>query len=172
MWEFSKADMSGYTKDELIFAAINHDLGKIGSMEKDYYIPNPSDWHVKNQGKIYINDPDLMHMTVPDRSLFLLQQAGVPVTENEYIAIKCHDGLFADENKPYWISWEASKKFKNNMPIILHHADFAAFRIEFEMERNLNISKASQPTQKDKGAPKILSNPNASASELFNNMFK
>ena len=30
LWTTSGADMSGYTKEELIFVALNHDLGKIG----------------------------------------------------------------------------------------------------------------------------------------------
>lgn len=172
MWSQMGADMSGYTKDELIFAAINHDLGKIGSSTSDYYLPNTSEWHIKNQGKIYISNPDLPNMTVPDRSLFLLQEFNVPVTENEWIAIKSHDGLFAEENKPYWVSWDASKKFKNNMPIILHHADFTAFRIEFENERNGGILVQNTTIVKDKSPKKPITSANGTASSLFDAMFK
>ena len=32
---------------------MHHDLGKVGDMEQDYYVPNPSEWHRINQGKIY-----------------------------------------------------------------------------------------------------------------------
>ena len=44
-----------FTRDELIFAAFHHDLGKLGSKGKIHYVDNPSDWHVKNQGKTYVS---------------------------------------------------------------------------------------------------------------------
>ena len=37
-------------------------------------------------------------MTVPDRSLFLLQEAGIPISQDEYIAIRTHDGLYDQAN--------------------------------------------------------------------------
>ena len=51
VWKASGGTIT-YTREELVFAAINHDLGKIGDLDHDYYIPNPSEWHRKNQGKI------------------------------------------------------------------------------------------------------------------------
>ena len=48
-----------YTKEELIFSAMHHDLGKVGDLENDYYMPNDSEWHRKNQGKIYNHNPKL-----------------------------------------------------------------------------------------------------------------
>ena len=41
-----------FTDEELVFAALHHDLGKVGDLEHDYYIPQDSDWHRKNQGAI------------------------------------------------------------------------------------------------------------------------
>ena len=43
-----------YTEEELVFAAINHDLGKMGTEEAEQYLPNDSEWHRKNLGKIYM----------------------------------------------------------------------------------------------------------------------
>ena len=34
-----------FTDEELVFAAMHHDLGKVGDLEHDYYIPQTSDWH-------------------------------------------------------------------------------------------------------------------------------
>ena len=62
-----------FTDDELLFSALNHDLGKLGSLEGEQYQPNDSDWHIKNQGKVYKMNTDLHWMGVTDRSLFLLQ---------------------------------------------------------------------------------------------------
>ena len=40
-----------FTEEEMIFATLHHDLGKVGDDEMDYYIPNESEWHRKNLGK-------------------------------------------------------------------------------------------------------------------------
>ena len=49
IWEKNGA-MINFTDEELVFAAMHHDLGKVGDLEHDYYIPQDSDWHRKNQG--------------------------------------------------------------------------------------------------------------------------
>ena len=73
-------------------------------------------------------------MTVPDRSLWLLNQIGVEVSKNEFLAIKLHDGLYDEANKPYLLSWAPETKLRTSLPIIIHQADMMAARIEFERE--------------------------------------
>ena len=63
MWEKNGAIID-FTDEELIFAAMHHDLGKVGDMEHDYYIPEDSDWHRKNTGSIFKHNPKLEFMTV------------------------------------------------------------------------------------------------------------
>ena len=87
-----------FTDEELVFAAMHHDLGKVGDLDNDYYIPQESDWHRTNRGEVYTHNPDLQYMKVPDRGLCLLQHYGVKVTENEYIGIKLTDGLYDEAN--------------------------------------------------------------------------
>ena len=53
VWKNNGAYVDNFTEEEVVFAAMHHDLGKVGDLENDHYIPNPSDWHRKNQGKIY-----------------------------------------------------------------------------------------------------------------------
>jgi hypothetical protein len=74
------------------------------------------------------------YMTVPDRGLWLLSQIGVEVSKNEYLAIKLHDGLYDDANKPYLMSWSPETKLRTSLPFIIHQADLMAARIEFERE--------------------------------------
>ena len=38
LWERNGA-MINFTDEELVFAAMHHDLGKVGDLEHDYYIP-------------------------------------------------------------------------------------------------------------------------------------
>ena len=42
-WKDMGSDCSGYTYEELMFAALNHDLGKVGIQELEMYRPNPSE---------------------------------------------------------------------------------------------------------------------------------
>ena len=49
LWEKNGA-MINFTDEELVFAALHHDLGKVGDLEHDYYVPQDSDWHRKNRG--------------------------------------------------------------------------------------------------------------------------
>jgi hypothetical protein len=117
-----------YTQEELVFSAINHDLGKLGYKDLPHYIPNDSDWHVK-QGFYYKYNTELTHMRVSDRSLFMLQKYGIEVSENEYLTIKLHDGCYEEANMSYY---KASSEFgiKTNLVYIVHQADLTASRIE------------------------------------------
>jgi hypothetical protein len=117
-----KSRMNSFTKEEMIFAALNHDLGKVGDLNEDYYVPNDSDWHVK-RGQVYKINPKLTFMKVPDRSIYTLQQAGISFSENEYLAIKLHDGLYSKGNESYLMGGAPEFSLKTELPILLHHAD-------------------------------------------------
>lgn len=125
---------SSFTEEELVFAAINHDLGKLGLDGKPRYIPNDSEWHVKNQGANYKPNAELPFLPVQDNSLFILQSAGIQLSVNEYIAIKIHDGLYDDGNKAYLISGQNESKLRSSLALILHQADMLASRVEWEKE--------------------------------------
>ena len=119
-----------YTDEELVFSAINHDLGKLGTVDQPVYIQNDSQWHIEKQGALYKYNPKVTHMRISDRSLFYLQQYGIEVTENEYLAIKLHDGLYEEGNKPYFMTYNKDTELKCNLVHILHHADMMASRVE------------------------------------------
>jgi hypothetical protein len=117
-----------YTQEELVFSAINHDLGKLGYKDLPHYLPNDSDWHVK-QGFYFKYNTELTHMRISDRSLFMLQKYDIPVSETEYLAIKLHDGCYEEANMAYY---KASSEFgiKTNLVYVIHQADLTASRIE------------------------------------------
>ena len=147
-WQASGADMSGYTMEELMFAAMHHDLGKVGfpGEGNEVYQIETSDWHRKNQNKMYRHNENIPFTMVPDLSIWLLQEYDVKMSWTEYQAIKIHDGMYDDANKPYFVARSAQAKLKTNLPIVLHHADHMAAQIEFERWRN-----------KDKETPKLVS---------------
>ena len=133
-WSSQGADMSGYTREELLFAAMHHDLGKAGfpGEGNEVYQIETSDWHRKNQGKLYKTNANIPFTMVPDLSIWLLQEYGVKMSWNEYQAIKIHDGMYDEANKPYFVARSPQAKLKTNLPVILHHADHMASIIEYE----------------------------------------
>lgn len=122
-----------YTQEELVFSCINHDLGKLGTNDQPFYITNDSDWHIKNHGAYYKINTKMVHMRIADRSLFYLQEAGISISENEFLAIKLHDGLYEEANKPYYITFSEDIAIKSNLPYIIHQADLMASRIESQI---------------------------------------
>lgn len=119
-----------YTIDELVFCAINHDLGKLGTNEQPFYLPNQEQWQIEKQGAYYTYNKEMPHMRIADRGLFCLQQAGIHMNEKEYLAIKLHDGLYEEANKAYYVTYNADFEIKSNLIYILHQADLMASRVE------------------------------------------
>jgi len=129
LWESNGAEIN-FTDEELIFAAMHHDLGKVGDLEEDYYIPQDSDWHRKNQGSIFKHNPKLQYMSVTDRAIFLLGHFQIPMTEWEYIGLRLTDGMYEEANKTYYMSYNPDWSLKSNIAYILHQADMMATHIE------------------------------------------
>jgi hypothetical protein len=158
LWDELGANIN-FTTEELIFATIHHDLGKIGSVDLDYYIPNQSDWHRKNQGKIYTPNPQLQYMNVADRSMWLLQHFNIKITENELLGIKLADGMYDEANKSYYMSFSPDFELKTNLPYIIHQADMIASKIERDKWKyKLDTPTTSTITKKIQ-KPKITNNP-------------
>lgn len=89
------------SKESLIIGCLFHDLGKVGDVNNDYYIPNDSQWHIDKLGELYKINEEIDYMTVPDRGIFLCQHFGLKLTRDETLAIKLNDGFILNENKNY-----------------------------------------------------------------------
>ena len=123
-----------YTIEELVFSALNHDLGKFGTEEQASYIEQTDQWRRDKLNEVYTFNDRLEYMTVPDCGLHLLYTLGITPTKNEMLAIKLHDGLYDDSNKPYLMSFSPETKPRTSLVFVLHQADLMAARIEFETE--------------------------------------
>jgi|TARA_R110000744_G_scaffold151931_3_gene265655 hypothetical protein len=171
LWKSMGSSMEGYTLEELMFAALNHDLGKYGDLENDLYVPNPSEWHRKNQGSLWNLNPELNWMPVQHRSLWLLQHFGIKVSENEMISIMVHDGLYDEANTQYYKHYNSDRNFKTNMPLVLHQADLMASKIEGEINKvSGEVKKASSSTHKKKSLDTATANK--SVDDIFSTLFK
>jgi hypothetical protein len=143
--------MNTYTTEELVFSAINHDLGKFGTLDQPSVFDNDNDWEIKNRGELYKFNTNITYMSVPDRSLHLLFSIGVTMSENEYIAIKTHDGMYDEANKSYLLSYMPETKPRSSLLYVLHQADMMAARIEYEVEWLPKLVKGntSKPSKKE-----------------------
>jgi hypothetical protein len=174
-----------WTDEELIFSAMHHDLGKVGDLIGEYYVPQDNDWRRKTLGEVFTHNTDIQNMRVTDRALFLLQHFGVVVNLKETLAIKLSDGLY-DEANPYYLKvFDAKRSLKNHLPYIIHWADHMATQAEFdewkrgdedlkeEMESKLenikNISVGTTETKpKQEHTDEVLENKHK---DLFDELF-
>lgn len=126
----SMGGVINFTKEELVFAAFHHDLGKLGTPEHPYYIRQDSDWHVKERKEYFKANPELEFMSITDRSLHTLQRYGIKLTDNEYMAIRLADGMYEDPNKTYFVKFEEDRQLRRNIVDVLHWADHMATKVE------------------------------------------
>jgi hypothetical protein len=148
IWNEFGVNTSTYTIEELVFSALNHDLGKMGDEEHESYIPQTDNWRKEKLGEDYMFNDKLAFASVPDRGLFLLQSNGIPYTFNEMLAIQTHDGLYDEGNKKYLVSFSSETKPRTSLPYILHQGDLLAARIEWENEY-LKDNKFEKPQIKN-----------------------
>tara|TARA_R110000751_G_scaffold28319_8_gene73955 strand:+ start:1396 stop:2154 length:759 start_codon:yes stop_codon:yes gene_type:complete len=165
VWSDMGVDKSTYTIEELVFSAINHDLGKMGDETHDSYIPQDDKWRKDKLGEDYKFNEQVPFASVPDRGLFLLQSHGIQYTFNEMITIQTHDGLYDEGNKKYLMSWTPGQKPRTSLPYIVHQGDLMAARIEFEREwlpklrgeEKKSTKKSTVKTIKDKALGTVKS---------------
>ena len=84
--------------ESCIIVGLFHDTGKAGVPGKPYYLTNPSEWHRRNRGIYYIVNPELIHIDIPSRSLYIASRY-ISLSEEEAQAIRYHDGQYIDENR-------------------------------------------------------------------------
>jgi len=111
------------TKETMIKLAILHEIGKLGTKEEEYYIPQNSDWH-REKGIYYETNPKIQFMKIPHRSLFLAQQYSIELTQDEYLAILLANGQIND----------AMPGQEPNLATILRYAAQWAMKLEKENE--------------------------------------
>lgn len=162
VWGNEGADLSTFTTEELIFSALNHDLGKMGDEENESYIPQTDQWRRDKLGEDYMFNEKVPFASVPDRGLFILQSHGIQYTFNEMIAIQTHDGLYDEGNKKYLVSFIPGQKPRTSLPYILHQADLMASRIEFEREWLPKLKEGKKSVDNGKSNFTLGNKPNMS----------
>jgi len=104
--------------DSIIITSLFHDLGKACTVSnQEIYIPIKEQWKL-DRGINYELNPEIRDgLTHAQRSVRLLSFYGIELTEEEYLSILTHDGLFVDENICF--------KYKlNKLSSLLHFSDY------------------------------------------------
>lgn len=112
-----------FTEEELVFATLHHDLGKLGDEKFEYYIPEDSNWHREKLGSIFKMNPDIQFMLVPDRALYVLNHYGLDMTQAEWLGIKLSDGAYDDSSREYLKQYRQENFMKYSLPYFVHIAD-------------------------------------------------
>ena len=149
-----------FTEEELVFAALFHDLGKMGDGDSPNYLPQTDKWRQDKLNEMYTNNPDLDFMLIQDRSLFLLQKFGIKVSQKEYLAIRCHDGVFDKANEAYFFSHQPTSRQKTSIISILHSADFLASKVEYDIwKRNGGTTESKTKKSQSSTGKRVNSSP-------------
>ncbi len=180
MWERNGATID-FTDAELVFATLHHDLGKVGDLEHDYYIINESEWHRKNQGKIFTHNPKLQYMTVTDRALWLLQHFSIPMNQTEYLGLRLTDGMYEKANEGYLKSYLPEFSLRSNIARICHAADCMATFIEGDQWKRAgeesekvvekSVSRIKHAVNGKKEEPVVDAGLSKKHSDLFEELF-
>ena len=156
---------------------MHHDLGKVGDLEHDYYIPNDSDWHRKNQGMLFKHNPKIEYMTVTDRALWLLQHFGVSMTQNEFIGLRLTDGMYEEANKSYYVAYQPERQLRSNIAYILHQADMLATHVEYdewkrgELQEEQKVEKSVEKIKEAVTTEEVSEQLSEKSKDLFNELF-
>ena len=156
-----------YTEEELVFAALFHDLGKLGDGDKENYQPQTDKWRQDKLSEMYTYNSDLDFMLIPDRSLYILQKFGLKVSQKEWLGIRLHDGVFDKANEAYFFSHQESSRQKTSIVSVLHSADFLASKVEYDIWKR-NGGNTMAKTQKTKSS----TGKRVNASQGLSNMLK
>ncbi len=110
-------------EESVIFAALLHDLGKVGDLDNDRYLPQTNNYY-REKGNLYEMNHSMEYSTVSHAGLFIVQHFGIKTTWAEFAAILLNDGPVLVENKPYCMKEPA-------LALLVHQAD----RLASEMEK-------------------------------------
>lgn len=84
---------SDITDESIVISALFHDIGKVGTPGKSYYLKNNNKWEIEKRGMTYIVNREIVTMNLAARSLHLISNRA-PLTEEETQAIVAHDGVY------------------------------------------------------------------------------
>lgn len=98
-YKMNKGFNLGVNKESITIVSLFRNIGMIGNLSEDLLLPQNDQWRRKNLNEYFVYNKDLPFMRMYDRSLWLLSQFGIHLTEEESIAILCSGGNNEDYNR-------------------------------------------------------------------------
>tara|TARA_Y100000034_G_scaffold94084_1_gene113977 strand:+ start:293 stop:1030 length:738 start_codon:yes stop_codon:yes gene_type:complete len=155
-------------ENDVVLAAIFHDLGKLGDLNDPYYKYQTDEWRRNKLQEWYTYNPDMENMSVTDRSLWLLQYFNIKISEEVWKAIKLSDGMFDKGNEDLY---RRSTDSRNVLHYIVHFGDWMSTVAEKQHYIQGNIKqqeKIEKVTREfDKQDNKDVDNLKQKFNELF-----
>ena len=112
-----------YSEEELAFSALFHSLGKLGIKSEPYFLPQKESWRKEKLKEEYSYNEKVSYMSLEDRALFNLQEAGIPVSEKEYLAIRLYQGLYNPANENYLLRKGEKTQVRSTIVYVLKQAN-------------------------------------------------
>lgn len=111
--------------ESIVTVGLFHDCGKIGSIHEDLYLPQTNDWK-RNNGSLYELNQKLLAAHHSRWSICLLQDVGLKLTDDEFLAITYHDGQGLKENESICLK-------ESDLVLLLQTAD--RWSVQFSVAR-------------------------------------
>jgi len=109
------------TDSDVVLSALFHDLGKLGDLNESYYVVQTDEWRRNKLNEWYTYNNKLEPLSVTDRSLYILQQFNITLTDSVWKAIKLSDGMFDKGNEDLY---RRSTDSRNILHYIVHFGDW------------------------------------------------
>ena len=145
-------------KEDAVFVALLHAFGKLGVEDEPYYIMHPQfSTRFRNRKKkakafyetiLYTVNENLPYMKVSELTLWLLQEQGISLPMDRYLAIKLSEGIFDENNRVYFANSFNSKEVPKLVSLLVM-ANWMAIIFEREEEDD---KKSGEILGKLKGA--------------------
>jgi hypothetical protein len=103
----------GATTESILLVGLFHEIGKIGNLDEPYFVPEEEGWRRDKLGAFYKPNERLSRMTIPERSLFLLNHYGVKLAEEEFMAIR------GPSRPPDWVESRLAPTAEPTLTILL-----------------------------------------------------
>ena len=109
-----------FTDEELLVVCLFFNFGVLGTQHQPLMCKNDQNSYKYKNGMLYQFNSQLHYMKTFDRSLFLLNQQGLKLSLNEYLAIRLSWGLYQESDKIYFQMEKQNTTNKLNIVHILN----------------------------------------------------
>lgn len=79
-------------QNSLLITTLFHDIGKLGDLDNDFYMPQDDSWRREKLGECYRINEIVGRMQTSHRTLWILQHFGISLSKEEWLAIALCDG--------------------------------------------------------------------------------